>query len=189
MAADSAFMRGLRLIDRAIGWIEASILIFGIFGMAATNIANVLSRNLLNQSLTFTQEVNQSLIVLVTFVGLGYGVRHARHIRMSAVYDQLQGVARKSLMVLMSLVTALLCFVLAWYAFVYAGQVYDAGAATPALRMPLWWVMAFVPVGFVLGGIQYLLAAIRNLISADTWLSFDQKDEYTDVANASDAVL
>jgi C4-dicarboxylate transporter DctQ subunit len=82
-------MRFLAVVDNGIARFEAFVLAFGVLLMAANSIANVVGRFVFAQSIYFTEELNQFLIVLVTFVGLGYAARKGRHIRMSAVYDQL----------------------------------------------------------------------------------------------------
>ena len=168
----------LSQIDQALEKSERFLLILGVWLMAGVSIANVIGRNL-NFSLAFAEEAAQILMVLITFIGLGYGVRHARHIRVSAIHDLLPHQARKYLLVFVSLISSALLFALAYFALQYLLNIADSGRVTPALRLPLTWVYALVPLGFVLGGIQYLLAGIRNLISADNYLAWDVKDEYT----------
>jgi C4-dicarboxylate transporter DctQ subunit len=173
-----SLLRALRGLDRAIERVERFILAYGVILMAVVSIINVVGRNLLNTSLAFTDEISQILIILVTFLGIGYGVRHARHIRMSAVYDQLQGIPRKALMVIISLGTAVLMFVLTWYAAAYVYETATLGSVSPALRIPLYLIYLWVPVGFLLGGIQYLLATVRNLTTPGVHLSFQQEEAY-----------
>ncbi len=165
-------------LDRGIGWGEAAVLSLSVMALALVSIANVIGRNLLDHSLAFTQEVNQSLMVLITFVGIGYGARRARHIRMSALHDQLRGRWRKALLVFTSVGTAALLFFLAWYAVEYVAQTRRIGSVTPALQIPLWAIYLWVPIGFTVGGIQYLLAALRNLTTPGAHLAFNCADEY-----------
>lgn len=174
----SPVLKTLTALDKGIVWFEAAILSGGVLAMAVVSIANVVGRELLGNSLTFADEVNQAIMVLITFIGIGFGVRRARHIRMSALYDQLGGRVRKTILVIISLCTALLLLALAWFGLQYALHVWRMGSVTPALRMPLYLVYLWVPVGLTLGAIQYLLAVWRNLTDEDTWLSFTERDEY-----------
>ncbi len=173
----------LQAIDRTTAFVERWVLIASILLMAAMNIANVVARNLFNNSLTFSQDVNQILIILVTFLGIGYAARRARHIRMSAFYDQLTGKSRKGLLLVILVGTAALMFVLCYYSLQYTLQQYRYGGSTPALQIPWWTVYLWVPVGFLLAGIQYVLAVIRNLITPGAHLSFEEKDEYDESAS------
>ncbi len=85
----------LTRLDIWIGRIEACILSIAIIAMATNSIANVFGRYVFNQSLYFSDELNQFLIVIITFMGLGYITRKGKHIRMSAFYDMLAPAGRK----------------------------------------------------------------------------------------------
>lgn len=172
------WLRWLARVDKAIEAFEKAVLAWSIIAMATVSVANVAGRNLFGYSLAFAEELNQILIILITFLGIGYGARHARHIRMSALYDQLQGRTRKALMVIITTGTGVLMFVLAWYAGRYVAGVAAAGSVTPALRIPLYVVYAWVPVGFAIAGLQYLLAAVRNLTAEGVHLSYQQAETY-----------
>lgn len=177
-------LRVLSAIDRGVAWFEAGVLSVGVMLMALVSITNVIGRNLFGESLASADEINQALIVLITFVGIGFGVRRARHIRMSAIYDQATGRVRKVMIVTISLATAVLLMALAWFAVQYTLSLWQTGTVTPALRMPLYLVYLWVPLGFTLGAIQYLLTVWRNLTDSDTWLSFTERDEYKTVGEA-----
>lgn len=165
-------MRALNRLDRLVRGLETAVLSGSILLMAALSIANVIGRNLFDESLAFASELSRVLLVLVTFLGIGYGARCARHIRMSAFYDPLPPLGRKLLMVLTSLVTAALLLLLAWYALEYVRTSATIGRVTPSLQLPLYVVYAVVPIGFVLGALQYLLTVVRNLTTAGVHLAY-----------------
>ena len=171
-------VRILGAVDRAVAFLERAALGVGVLGMTIVSVANVIMRNGFDRSLAFAGEVNMAFIVMVTFVGVGYAAREGRHIRMTALYDQLGQRARKILMLVMCVVTAALLFVLAWYAARYAVGTWSVGSITPALRIPLGAIYGFAPLGLALGGIQYVLTAIRNLLEGEVYISFTQIDEY-----------
>jgi TRAP-type C4-dicarboxylate transport system permease small subunit len=171
-------MRILAVIDNGIARFEAFVLAFGVLVMAANSIANVVGRFVFSQSIYFTEELNQFLIVLVTFVGLGYAARKGRHIRMSAVYDQLTDRQRKAMMILIAGVTAAVMFVLAYYSYVYVARVAKLGKVTPSMQIPLYLTYLWVPLGFVITGIQYILTVVKNLRSDDVYISYEQIDSY-----------
>lgn len=176
-----ALLAVLDLLDRGLERTEYWILALGILAMAGLGIVNVIARNLFAASLTFGKEVDEILIILVTFAGLGYAARAGRHIRMTALYDELGDGARKALMVFVSVTTAALLFVLSYYAGRYVASTYRIGSVTPALQIPLYLVYLVVPIGMALGAVQYLLAGIRNLLEPDVYISFRHRDEYADV--------
>ena len=97
---------------------------------------------------------------------------------MSAFSDQLSGTPRKALIIFIALGTAALMFYLAWHAGDYVLSIHDRGRTSSALQIPLWIPYLAAPVGFVLAGIQFVLTAVRNLTSRETYRSFSEKDKY-----------
>ena len=165
--------------------LERWTLAYGILLIAGITIANVFCRTVLNSSLTFAEEFAQFFIILVTFMGLSYAASQGRHIRMSALYDQLGPTARKRLMVGIAGGTALLMFFLAYYSVRYIATVYALGTRSAALQVPLYLVYCIAPIGFGLTGIQYALTVVRNLTEEDVYVSYDHKDEYEEILQVS----
>ncbi len=167
-------------LDRLLGKVEGTVVGLAILALAAFAFANVFGRFVFSESIYFVEELNEFLMVLITFLGLGYVTRNGRHIRMTAIYDQLPPVAKKVLMIVIALVTAGIMFALAYFAFEYVAKTASRGRLTPALKVPLY--LSYVPVvlGFVITGIQYLLTAWRNLDFADpdVYVSYSKRDEY-----------
>ncbi|MDR5866396.1 TRAP transporter small permease [Halomonas koreensis] len=170
----------LGVIDTFISKVEAVILAVGVLLMATNTIANVIGRFVLGESIFFTGEVNRILIIMITFAGIGYAARHGRHIRMSAIYDALPVGGRRALMIVISLFTSLVMFFLLYYSVLYILDLYDKGRILPALGFPIFIIYVWVPLGFLITGIQYLLTAIKNMTSKDVYLSTSVLDGYKD---------
>lgn len=175
---DTALPGFLGVLDRAISRTESFLLAAGVLLMAANTVANVVGRFLLGQSIFFSEELNRILIILITFAGISYAARHARHIRMSAISDALPLQARKMLMVATALITAGFMFLLCYYSVKYIGSQAARGRVLPALQIPVWIILVWVPAGFFMTGLQYLLTAVRNLTSAGIFLSTHVQDGY-----------
>lgn len=182
MPLPSAPTRMLTLTDKLIGKAEMYVLGWGIIIMAVNTIANVFGRYLFSQSIYFTEELNEFLIVIITFMGLGYVTRKGRHIRMSACYDLLSARYKKLLMVVIASLTAVAMFTLAWYALEYVTKLASRGRVTPALQFPLYLTYIWVVLGFAVTGIQYVLTAFKNLnlSDEDVYISFTTVDAYLD---------
>jgi C4-dicarboxylate transporter, DctQ subunit len=173
----------LNRIGRRIQHVEEVLLSASILIIAGLTILNVICRWLFGFSLAATEEISQFCIIVVCFVGLSYAASQGRHIRMTAIYDQLGDRTRKAFMVTITATTSLVLFVLGWYAVEYVRAVHELGGVFPVLRIPFSVVFAIAPVGLFLAGIQYALATARNLTSPEIYLSFEKRDEYdeTDV--------
>ncbi|GGC88854.1 hypothetical protein GCM10007418_05630 [Halopseudomonas salina] len=169
------------VLDRLAEYIEEGILGFTILFVAGMLIVHVIGRQLFSTGVTGQVELTQMSMVIITFAGLGYGVRKARHICMSALYDQLNGLPRKAALVTISILTGALMFYFCWHAWSYVEAIQSRGRTSSALQIPLWIPYMVAPIGFALAGIQYWLTAVRNLISKDIYRSFNEKERYEEV--------
>lgn len=173
-------LKPFAILDRGLELYEAFALSAGVILMAVNSIANVVGRFAFGQSIYFSEEINQFLIILITFAGIGFAARNGRHIRMSAFYDMLGDKPRKALMIVIALVTAAAMFVLAWYSLQYIIGVAVTGRIAAATRVPVYLTMVWLPVGFVVTGVQYVLTAIANFSRPDVYISASVIDSYED---------
>lgn len=170
--------KGINYLDSSLGKLEALMLAFAVIGMAFISIMAVVARFVFNDALTVTDEVNRILIIVVTFAGLSYAARNARHIRMSAIYDAMPAKLRKLLMIVITLITAFFMFVLAYYSYCYITEVYQSGRRLPALGIPAFVIYLWVPVGFAVTGLQYSFTTIKNIREKGVYLSTKVEDGY-----------
>lgn len=177
--------RGLETVDHGLSHFERIILSYGVLVMATNSVANVIGRFVFNQSIYFSQELNQFLMVLITFIGLGYATRQGRHIRMSAIYDQLPDLGKKILMIVIAATTAAVMFVLAWYSFKYVQRNIALGRTTPSLQIPVWITYIWVPIGFFVAGVQYVATVLQNLQRPEVYISYSKVDVYDESDDAS----
>ena len=162
--------------NRGIEFAEKAIIIFSILMMMVNSTANAIGRYAFGQSLFFAEELNQFLIVGVTFVGFAYAVRRGRNIRMTAVYDALSSRTKKVLLSLISLSTGVLLMYLTYKSVIYVQEVKDINRLSPALQFPVYIVYAVIPVGLAMASLQYLIAFMMNVTQDGAYLSFAVKD-------------
>jgi len=173
------FQRFNHNVGVVLNGIEVSTLVFCVAALAVLLIANVFARTFF-QSIYFAEEVSQFLVMLMTFVGVSYGVRKARHIRMGAFLDAMPPKVEKTFIVFISLVSAIVMGMMAWFSYQYLINAMDMGHTTPALRVPKWTFYIIIPIGFGLACLQFIRTIIKNLTESDPWQSPDQKSEYED---------
>lgn len=168
-------------LDKGTEHIEEFLVGGTILFLSGLLIVHVLGRQIFGAGIPGQVELTQMSMVIITFAGVGYGVRKARHISMSAFYDQLSGTPRKTVLVSISLLTGALMFFLAWHAFGYVESTYSRGRTSSALSIPLWIPYAIAPIGLAMAGIQYWLTAIRNLTTPGIYRSYQDKEQYDEV--------
>jgi C4-dicarboxylate transporter, DctQ subunit len=173
----------LRRINRAIGKVvnavEVSVLVVCVAALAVLLMVNVAARTFF-QSIYFAEEISMFLVILITFTGVSYAVRKARHIRMGAFLDAMPPKMEKIFIIVISLVSAVVMAMMAWASWEYLINAMSRSHMTPALRMPKWIFYVIIPIGFGLASIQYLRTILKNIIEKDPWQSPDQESEYED---------
>ncbi len=180
MAYRSDLPGPLGWLDNGIARVEAFLLAAGVLLMAANTVANVVGRFVFGSSIQATEEINRILIILITFAGISYAARHGRHIRMTAFFDLAPPKLRKVLMVAIALITAGFMFALCWYSWGYMMTQMSRGRLLSSLQIPVWITLVWVPVGFFMTGLQYLLTAVKNILAPDIYLSTSVLEGYGD---------
>jgi len=158
---------------------EVTLLTLGVAGLALILIANVIARTFF-QSLYYADEISEFLITFITFVGMSYATRKARHIRMGAFLDAMPPKVEKIILYIIFAVSAVVMFELAWHSFKYMMVVRDVSQQTSALLLPYFIFLIIIPIGFFLSGLQFIRSIIKNIVEDDVWQSADQKSEYED---------
>ncbi|WP_417816006.1 TRAP transporter small permease [Thalassospira alkalitolerans] len=170
----------LKRLDDGLSVVERQLLGWSIVLMAVNTVANVIMRLGFSSSIFFSEELNQFLIILVTFVGISEAARMGRHIRMSAFTDMLGPKSSKVMMIIITLGTAALLFLLAWYSIGYVSSLIQSNRLTPALRIPYYFTVLIVPFGLTVTGIQFVFAAATNIFKPGTHLSYQVEDTFSD---------
>ncbi len=173
-------VKAARLAGQVVNSFEEWTLILCVAALSILLVANVIARDFFT-SIYFAEEISEFLVILTTFVGLSHGVRKARHIRMGAFLDIMPGWVEKIFIIVISVVSALVMFVMAKESYTYLMMAKNRGHLTPALQLPYWTFYAVIPVGFALAGVQYVRTIIKNLTHRETWMSADQQSEYEDI--------
>ncbi|WP_249414076.1 TRAP transporter small permease [Alteribacter keqinensis] len=166
----------LKKADAMLHWVEKFILSWSIIVIAIMTVGNVISRELTGSSWAFSQEISRLAVIMATFMGISYAARKGRHITMSAFFDLSPKIVKKALSILNPLVSAIVLFVIAYFAYEYMMSTYASGRTTAALQIPIWIMVMFVPLGLVLGGIQFLRNMWVNIVNEEVYLAQDKKD-------------
>jgi len=158
---------------------EVCSLIICVGALALLLISNFIAREFFT-SLYFAEEISEFLVIFTTFVGVSYGVRRARHIRMGAFLDMMPASMEKVFIIIISAVSAGVMFFMADASYDYLMYSLRKSHETPALKLPYWIFYVIIPIGFSMAGIQYIRTIIKNLTVKETWMSPEQQSEYED---------
>lgn len=156
-----AIVRWVGLLSEAAGWLAAVALIL------ATLITShgVFVRYFLRQPTIWQTESTIYLLMLVTFVGAAYGLRHHAHVGVDLLIDMVP--ARPQLVV--RIITALMCLavvlVVMWTSYLdwHEAYLFDHHSST-AFRFPLWIAFAILPLGMLLVALQYVAMIVEGIM-------------------------
>ena len=166
-----------KAIGLGIDWFEVGALSIGVAALAVLLIANVVARSFF-QSIYYADEITKFLIILISFVGVSYAARKARHIRMGAFLDLMPEKMEKVFIFVIASVNAVVMGIMAYYSYIYMLNVMRAGQQTSALQVPYWTFLVIIPIGFASAAIQYIRTVIKNIQEKEVWLSPEQQSEY-----------
>ena len=166
-------------IGVVVNGLEVSILVICVAALAVLLIANVFDRTFFS-SIYFAEEISRFLVMIITFTGVSYGVRKARHIRMGAFLDAMPPKMEKTFIMIICLISAVVMGIMCIASWDYLTNAMAKGHMTPALRVPKWTFYVIMPIGFGLAAIQYFRTIIKNFTEPDPWQSPDQQSEYED---------
>lgn len=165
-------------VVRAVGWLsEAAGIVAGIALVVATFVTawGVFVRYVLRQPTVWQTETTIYLLILVTFVGAAYGVKHHAHVGVDLVVERLP--LRGRLVMRMITAVAVIVVVLAvlWTSFEawHTAYAMDHRSAT-AWRAPLWIPYAFLPLGMALVVLQYLAMIFEGVLALQGKIPLEQ---------------
>lgn len=148
---------------KALNYFEEIILFITFLTMTIIAFANIVSRNVANLSLSFTEEITINLFVLLTFVGTAVGVRRYGHLGFTLIFDHMNPLFRKIFIVFSALMSLILFGVLLWYGIQMVMFQMDMGQKTPSLGWPQWILSSALPIGAFLCVVRTIQVCVEEL--------------------------
>lgn len=157
-------------INKFILKIEEYLLGYIIIIMAVLLVINVFCRSVLNNSLSFAEELGGFLMVIVTFLGISTASRFYKHINMNAIIDNAPKTVKKVMAIVISGFTAI---VTSWLTYVFIRYAMDnakVGRISTALELPMWILVGIVALGMFFVAVQYWICFVKNIVSSDIYM-------------------
>ncbi|MDQ0429431.1 TRAP-type C4-dicarboxylate transport system permease small subunit [Planomicrobium stackebrandtii] len=148
---------------KILNYLEEVILFAAFLIMTIIAFGNVVSRNLANISLSFTEEITINLFVLLTFVGTAVGVRRYAHLGFTLIFDHMNPLFKKLLVLFSTLMGLVLFGILLWYGIQMVLFQMDIGQTTPALGWPQWVLSSALPIGAFLCVVRTIQVCVEEL--------------------------
>jgi len=156
----NAFMRTLALSSNIINQLTEYVIAAMMGAMTIVISLQVFTRYVLNDPLTWTEEISRYLMVWVCFLGSAMALKYGEHISVSFIQERLPPRPRRALALGLGL-TVLAFFLLAtWEGVLMTLQVMDQQA--PATWISMAWAYSCIPVGCGFMAIHTLVQLIES---------------------------
>ena len=159
-------IRLINLLDRFLGRIELFMVILLILVMVFMAFAQVIMRNLFSAGIIWGDIFLRHLVLWVGFIGASIAAREARHINIDALNRILPAKVKPFIKIVIDLVTAVTCFILAKAGYVFMMLEKDAGS-TLFREVPSWWFELIIPLGFGLIGLRFLMRMVQDFTNKE----------------------
>lgn len=171
-------MNIIRAIDRRLEevllFIFSTIMVSVIFLQVAMRVSG--------NSLSWSEELGRYCFIWLVYIGISYGVKKQRHIKVDVMLLLLKGKAKLALAVISNLLFLFFSVYVVINGYDIAAQLLSFGQQSPALHIPMGLVYMATPVGFALTAIRL----VQNLIVQFKML-FGKKE--LDIADERDRML
>jgi len=137
-----------------------------VIGIAAIVAAGVFWRYVLNDSLSWYEEMAKFMMVWLVFMGAPVALRLGGHISIEMLPDALPPRLRAALWLVVTVIVAWFCFMLAKYGFLFAWN----GRTQTAIAIgdvSMLWIFASIPAGaaaMLSVAVQQALEHLANMI-------------------------
>ena len=136
--------------------------------MSIIIVLQVFFRYVLNNSLSWSEELARYLFIWMIYIGISYGVKLDKHICVDAVYTFMpKGIKRGYAIVAYLLFLAFAVFIV-YYGIMVVGMQISSGQVSPAMGLPMQYVYAAPVVGMILTIIR-LIQKIYYALTVKEW--------------------
>lgn len=156
------------MFSKILSHVEHSLLIFSASVMSILAFSNIISRNILNHSISFTEEITINLFVLLTFVGTAVGVRNNAHLGFSLLYDKAGLRVKKVMTVLIGFIVIAVFLGFTYYGIKMVQFQMFTKQTTPSLGWQQWVFTLSLPLGSFLCLIRAIEATFKEFKNLQT---------------------
>lgn len=144
--------------------LEAMLYVACLLLLAMTLLigGDVLLRNIGAGGIPPSNELSEDLLYLVTLLAAPALLRHGQHIRVDIILRVLPEKLGWALEWIADVIGLVCCLYFVWYGAGVVASSYSSGALSiKTLIMPEWWILAPMPVVFVMLSIEFIFRMYR----------------------------
>jgi len=179
-------------LDHALAKVEEILLALLLVGMVLLAALQVLLRNIWDTGIDWADITLQNVTVLVGLLGAAVATSEGRHLNIDILSRLLRGRSKVGLRVVIGLFAVVVCVLLArggWTTLLanygpWVENIPEGWSKAHNLKVqflegtiPQWLSLSFLPFGFVLIGLHFLLRLVRDLDTLVTGREWETQGE------------
>lgn len=140
-------MKVLKFLDENL---EKMLCVIFLALMSIIIVLQVFFRYVLNNSLSWSEELARYLFIWMIYVGISYGVKLDKHICVDAVYTFMPKSIKRGYAIVAYVLFLIFAVAIIYYGILVVGMQISSGQVSPAMGLPMQYVYAAPVVGMVL---------------------------------------
>lgn len=153
-------MKLFRFLD---DYFEEILVIILLAGMSIIIGIQVFMRYVLKSSLSWSEELARYMFIWMIYIGISYGVKKDKHVKIEAVLTVLSSFWQKVLLIISDLLFLFFAVIIVIKSFEVSNTIQNLGQLSPGMELPMWIVYMAVPVEFSLVCIRLIQSLIRKI--------------------------
>ena len=129
---------------------EEYLLVTGLAFSVVLIFFQIIMRYVFKNSLAWSEELARYVFLWLIWVGASFAVKEERHLRIEAFANIFTGNRRKIFELVVLIIWFGFSLVLAYLGYNLTSRIMTSGQVSPAMRMPMYYAYASVPVGSLL---------------------------------------
>ena len=158
-------MKVLRFLDEHL---EKIFCVIFLALMSIIIVLQVFFRYVLNNSLSWSEELARYLFIWMIYIGISYGVKLDEHICVDAVYTFMPKSIKRGYAIVAYLLFLAFAVFIVYYGIMVVGMQISSGQVSPAMGLPMQYVYAAPVVGMILTIIR-LIQKIYYALTVKEW--------------------
>lgn len=147
---------------KAVHWLEEAFLVSLLVTMIVLAVMQIVLRNGFDGGFLWVESFLRVLVLWIALAGALLASRKQQHISIDIAGKYLPPAGVRAAAVFNGLFTAVICFLLAWYALEFVKIEFESPSPAFA-NVPTWLCESIMPVAFALIGLRYLRFAVQAL--------------------------
>ena len=136
--------------------------------MSILIVLQVFFRYVLNNSLSWSEELARYLFIWMIYIGISYGVKMDKHICVDAVYSFMPKGVKKWYAIVAYILFLVFAIAVVYFGILVVGMQISSGQVSPAMGIPMQYIYAAPVVGMVLTAFR-LIQKVIEALKASEW--------------------